>query len=115
MTQLNPFVVIYLKQLNFFKKCINFLGLGQIESANDQLVENKLMFITKQRIVRPSSIVIDGFDLEEVMILSFLESQSTVISSSIRIKFVLSHLSIKDFDSIKKLVYLFLNIKCQIL
>ena len=68
MTQLYQFVVIYLSKTTkmFSRNVFPFLDWVKFNQLTIDWSKTKLMFITLQRIVRPSILVIDGLKVEVV-------------------------------------------------
>ena len=99
--------------VNFSRHLIPFLDWVKYNQLTINLSKTKLMFITKQRAVRPSFLVIDGCNVEVVEEFKLLGI--TIDHNLFFIKYVdrLKSTVNQKLYSIKRLFYLSLNIKVQ--
>ena len=95
--------------VDFSKKLVPFLDWVKFNQLTINWSKTKLMFITKQRTARPSSLVIDGFSVEIVDEFKLLGI--TIDNKyAIRLKSSVN----QKLYSIKQMFYLSLNIKVKI-
>ena len=99
--------------LDFSKKLNPFLDWVKFNQLTINWSKTKLMFITKQRCARPSSLIIDGFNVEVVDEFKLLGI--TIDHNLLFNKYAdcLKSTVNQKLYSIKKLFYLSLNIKVQ--